>query len=159
MSVIILTFRKRLAIDWGLSSFGKENFGLLALGFQFSESFFILGNINTIRLLLEVGYGELEKFFVEILTTQMGVTFSGLNLEDTFLDADDRNVTSTTTDVENENVFLTPLLSFIFKAKSNGSSCWFVDQLEDVEAGEGSCIQSGLSLSVVEIGWDGDDSV
>ena len=62
----------------------------------------------------------------------MGMTVSGLDLEDTFIKGEKGNIESTTTKVENEDVFDTFGLSI--ETVSDGSSGWLVDDSEDVEA-------------------------
>jgi hypothetical protein len=44
---------------------------------------------------------------VKILTTQVGITSDGLDLEDTFFDGPERDLKNTTAEVKNENVMLT----------------------------------------------------
>ena len=155
VGVVVLTFSKSLALNWGLMCCGENSLGLLALGSESSESSGVLGDIDT-RFLLEVSEAEVDKLVIEILTTQVGVTVGGLDLEDTFLDGKEGDIESTTTKIEDEDVLL--LLRLSIETVGNGSSGWLVDDSKNVETRDGSGILSGLSLGIVEIGWDSNDS-
>jgi len=155
VGVVVLTFSKSLALNWGLMCCGENSLGLLALGSESSESSGVLGDIDT-RFLLEVSEAEIDKLVIEILTTEMGVTVGGLDLEDTFLDGKEGDIESTTTKIEDEDVLL--LLRLSIETVGNGSSGWLVDDSKNVETRDGSGILSGLSLGIVEIGWDSNDS-
>ena len=56
---------------------------------------------------------------------KMCVTGSRLDLEDTLLDGEKRDIESSAAQVEDEHVALA--LSLLVKAVGNGSSSWFVD--------------------------------
>jgi len=86
----------------------------------------------------------------------VSVTISSFDFEDTFFNGKERNIKSTTTKIENEDV------SFFFalSIKTIGDSCssWFIDNSENIDSGNSSCILSGLSLGIIEISWDCNDS-
>ena len=94
---------------------------------------------------------------VEVLTTQVSVTSGGLDFEDTFLDGQEGHIKGTTTQIENENVAFT--LRLLVETVSNGSRSRLVDDTEDVQARNETGILGSLTLGVVEVGGDGDDSV
>lgn len=94
---------------------------------------------------------------VKILTTQVGVTSSGLDLEDTLLDGEERDIESTTTKIKDEDVALT--LGLLVETVGNSSSSRLVDDTEDVQSGNETSILGGLTLGVVEVGGNSDDSV
>lgn len=94
---------------------------------------------------------------VEVFATQMGVASSGLDLEDTFLDGEERDIEGTTTQVEDENVALA--LDLLVESVGDGSSSRLVDDTEHVETGNETSILGGLTLAVVEVGGDSNDGV
>ena len=94
---------------------------------------------------------------IKVLTTQVSVTGGGLDLEDTLLDGEEGHIEGTTTKIEDEDVALT--LSLLVETVSNGSSSRLVDDTEDVQTRNKTSILGGLTLGVVEVGGDGDDSV
>lgn len=106
---------------------------------------------------LELVGEVVDKAVVEVLTTQVGVSGSRLDLEDTLLNGQKRDIECTTSKIEDEDVALT--LSLLVKTVGDGSSGGLVDDTEDVEAGNESSILGSLTLRVVEVGRDCDDGV
>ena len=98
-----------------------------------------------------------DETVIEVLTTQVSVTGCGLDLEDTLLDGEERNIEGTTTKIEDEDVALT--LNLLVETVGNGSSGGLVDDTEDVEASNQTGILGGLSLRIVEVGRDSDNGV
>lgn len=86
----------------------------------------------------------------------MSVTIGGLDLENTLLDGEKRDIEGTTSKIENENVSLLSLLSI--KTICNSGSSWLVDDSKYVDTSDGTGILGGLSLCIVEVSWNGDDS-
>lgn len=87
----------------------------------------------------------------------MSVTGSGLDLEDTLLNGQERDIEGTTTKIEDENVALA--LDLLVKTVCDGSGGGLVDDTENVEAGNETGILGSLTLGVVEVGRDGDNGV
>lgn len=108
-------------------------------------------------LTLELVDKVVDETVVKVLTTQVSVTSSGLDLEDTLFDGKEGDIEGTATKIEDEDVAFT--LGLLVKTISNGSSSGFVDDTEDVETGNQTGILGSLTLRVVEIGGDSDDSV
>ena len=98
-----------------------------------------------------------DETVVEVLTTQVSVSGSGLDLEDTLLNGQEGDIESSSTKIEDENVALT--LDLLVKTVRNGSGSWLVDDSENVETSNQTGILSGLTLSIVEIGGDSDDGI
>ena len=98
-----------------------------------------------------------DESVVEILSSQVGVTSGGLDLEDTLLNGQEGDIESSTSEIEDENVALT--LDLLVETVSNGRGGWLVDDAKDVESGDKTGILGGLTLGVVEVGWDGDNGV
>jgi len=84
------------------------------------------------------------------------MTISSFDFEYTFFNGKKRNIKSTTTKIENENISFFFALSI--KTIGNGCSCWFIDNSENVDSRNSSSIFGGLSLGIIEIGWDSNDS-
>lgn len=87
----------------------------------------------------------------------MGVAGCGLDFEDAVVDGQQRDIEGTASQVEDQDVLLT--LALFIQAVGDGCSCWFVDDSQDVEAGDESGILGGLSLRVVEVSWHCDDCI
>lgn len=85
-----------------------------------------------------------DQTVVKVLTTQVGVTGSGLDLEDTLLDGKERHIESTTTKIENQHVALT--LDLLVKTIGDGSGSRLVNDTEDVQTSDETGILGGLTL-------------
>jgi hypothetical protein len=107
-----------------------------------------------LEFLLEV----LKQVGVEILTSQVGITSSSFDSENTTLDVEKGNIESSTTEIINQNISLLVGLSGT-ETVGNGSSSWLVDDTEDVETGDRTGILGGLTLVVVEVGGNGNNSL
>lgn len=115
------------------------------------------GITNLLVLALKFVNKVVDKAVVEIFTTQVSVTGSGLDLEDTLLNGQERDIEGTTTEIEDEDVALT--LDLLVKAVGDGSSGGLVDDTQDVETGNETGVLGSLTLAVVEVGGDSDDGV
>jgi hypothetical protein len=98
-----------------------------------------------------------DETVVEVLTAQMCVTGGGLDLENAFLDGQERHIDCTSAQVKDENIaFANDLL---VQAISNSSCCGLVDDTKDIQARNGTSVFCGLTLGVVAVGWNGNDCV
>jgi len=152
----VLTSLKGLALNGGLMGSGESSLGLLTLGSESSEGSHVVGDIE-LGLLLELLHAEIDKVVIEIFTTEMGVSVSGLNFEDTILNGEERDIEGTTTEIEDENRFL--LLDLFVETVSNSGSGGLVDDSLDVESSNLSGILGSLSLGIVEVSGDSDNGV
>ena len=80
--------------------------------------------------MLELLDKVVDKTIVKVLTTQVSVTSSGLDFEDTHFDGQKGRIESSSSKIEDEHVTLT--LDLV-ETISNGSS-GFVDDTQDVQA-------------------------
>ena len=108
-------------------------------------------------LSLEFVYEVDDQTVVEVLTTQVSVTGGRLDLEDTLLNGKERNIEGTTTKIEDEDVALA--LDLLVKTVGNGGSSRLVDDSENVETGDETSILGSLTLRIVEVGGDSNNSV
>ena len=98
-----------------------------------------------------------DQSVVEVLTTQVSVTSGGLDLKDTFLNGQERHIESSSAKVEDEDVAFA--LHLLVETVGDSSRSGLVYDTEDLKAGNRTSVLSCLTLSVVEVGRDGDDSV
>ena len=98
-----------------------------------------------------------DETVIEILTTKVSVTSGGLDFEDTLLDGQEGNIESSSSEIEDEDITLTDGL--LIETVGDSSSSRLVDDTEDVETGDGTSVLGGLTLRIVEVGRDSDDSV
>lgn len=108
-------------------------------------------------LSLEFSNKVVDETVVEVFTTQVSVTGSGLDFEDTLFNSQERDIEGTTTEIENKNVTLS--LSLLVKTVGNSSGGGLVDDTEDVKTGDKTSILGGLTLRVVEVGRNSDNYI
>ena len=141
-------------VDVGLEGRRKLDLGLLGGLADTLDGHAVTGEIDA-GLLLELLDEVADKVDIEILTTEMGITVGGLDLEDTVLDLEDGDIEGTTTKIVDGDNAVLLLLETVGKGGSSG----LVNDTEDVEAGNLTSILGGLTLRVVEVGGDGNDGV
>jgi hypothetical protein len=112
---------------------------------------------NLLMLSFEFVYEVVNKTVVEVLTTQVSVTGSRLDLEDTLLDGEERDIEGTTTKIKDEDVALT--LDLLVETVGNGGGSRLVDDTQNVQARDETGVLGSLTLGVVEVGGDSDDGV
>ena len=108
-------------------------------------------------LALELLNEVVDNAVVKILTTKMGITSGGLDLENALLDGQERNIESSSTEIKNQNVTFADDL--LVETVGNSGSSGLVDNTEYVHAGNGPSIFGGLTLRVVEVGRNGYDGI
>ena len=102
-------------------------------------------------LALEFSDKVVDKTVVKVLTTEVSVTSSRLDLEDALLDGEQRHIKGAATEIEDKDVALAAV-RLLVKTVSNGGSGGFVDDAEHVKTGNQACILGSLTLGVVEVG-------
>jgi len=98
-----------------------------------------------------------DKTVVKVLTTQVSITSSRFDFKDTLLDGQKRDIEGPSSQVENEHVSLA--LSPLVETISDSSGSRLVDDTEHIEASDETSIFGGLTLGVVEVGWDSHNGV
>jgi hypothetical protein len=155
-TVVIFRFSKRVDFDVGLGGRGQNSLSSFTLSSESSHSSGVFSDVVT-SLSEEVASAEFDKLVIEIFTSQVSISGSSLDFEDTILNGEEGNIESTTSEIEDQNILFTS--TFLIKTVSNSSSGGFVDDTEDVETRDGTSILGGLSLRVVEVSGDSDDSI
>merc|ERR1719336_1146003 len=108
-------------------------------------------------LALEVLQAEIDDPVVKIFPAEMGISGSGLDLENPIFDRQQRHIESTASHVVNQNIpFSTALL---VQAIRNRCSCWLVNDAQDVHPRDRASILGGLTLGIVEVGRHSDDCI
>jgi len=129
--VEVLTFVERVNLDGGLSRRRQSALRALAGSSETTKSTSIAGDVE-FGALLELINEEGNHAIVEVLATQVSVTSRGLDLEDSLVNGEQRDVECSTTQVKDENVALAT--STLVETIGNGGSSWLVDDAENVEA-------------------------
>jgi hypothetical protein len=85
----------------------------------------------------------------------VSVSGGGLDLEDSLLNRQERDVERSSSKIENEHVLLAD--SLLVESVGDSGSGGLVDDTEDVHARDDTGVLGGLALGVVEVGGNGDD--
>ena len=83
-------------------------------------------------LVLELLDKVVDETIVEVLTTKVSVTSSGLDFEDTHFNGQKGHMESSSSKIEDKHVMLA--MDILVETISNGSSSGFVDDMQDVQA-------------------------
>ena len=140
---------ERVNLDSGLRHDGEGTLGTLACGAETAEGTGVVRDVE-LRLALELVLEVLEERVVEVLTTQVSVTGSRLDGEDTTRDVQERDIESTTTEIEDEDVLLR--LRLTVKTVGDGGGGRLVDDTKDVKTGDRTGVLGRQTLRVVEVG-------
>mmetsp|Transcript_77683 Transcript_77683/g.122390 ORF Transcript_77683/g.122390 Transcript_77683/m.122390 type:complete len:109 (-) Transcript_77683:19-345(-) len=97
---------------------------------------------------------------VEVFATKVRISRCGLDLKHRVLDLKNRHIECSSTHVEHENAGLFAC-RFVFGIEpiSNCCGCGFIDDSKTLQTRDLACVFRGLSLRVVEISWDGHNSL
>lgn len=133
----------------------QRSLGLFDLTFEFTHGTKIGGNVSAGLLLVELDE-VVDDTVIEIFTTKMGITSGSQDLEDTIIDGQEGDIEGSSSEIVDDDLAFATLL---IKTVRNSGGSWLVDNTKDVETGDGTGILGGLTLSVVEVGGDGDNSV
>jgi hypothetical protein len=144
-----------LDFDAGAHLGRQSTLGLFDLTLQLTHGLEVFGDVDVV--LLVVGLDKVvDNSLIKVFTTEMGVTGSSLDLEDTVVDSQDGDIESTTTEIVDDDLaFLVGLVQTVGEGGGGG----LVDDTENVETGDGTSVLGGGTLGVVEVGGDGDDGV
>mmetsp|Transcript_70091 Transcript_70091/g.111245 ORF Transcript_70091/g.111245 Transcript_70091/m.111245 type:complete len:103 (+) Transcript_70091:1357-1665(+) len=87
----------------------------------------------------------------------MRISRNSFDLEDAIFDTKETNITSATTKIEYHNMSL-PNTCFV-QAVSDSRGSWLIYYTKYIQTRNRTSILGGLALSIVEMGWDCDDSI
>ena len=141
-------------VDLSLEGRGQLNLGLLGGLTDTLDGHTVTGQVEA-RLLLELLDDVADKVDVKVLTTKVGVTVGGLDLEDTLLDLKNRDIEGTTTQIVDGDDTVVLLLQTVGESGSSR----LVNDTEDVQAGDLTSVLGSLTLRVVEVRGDSHDGV
>ena len=149
---------------FSISSYEGQVNGAFELGAQFALCLFsgffealvshgVVTKVDSLCLFEFVGE-VIYEYRIQIVTTEMCITIGAEDLEDVVANIEDRNIEGTSAEVEDGDLFVLFPFKPVGKCRGGG----FVDNALDLEASDFSGVFCGLSLGVVEVGRDGNDS-
>merc|ERR1719336_281531 len=154
---IVDSLEQAVYFDRGLCRRRQSALRTLALRPQTPDRTLVPRHVLATILTLEVLQAEIDDPVVEILPTEMGISSSGLDLENPIFDGQQRNIESTTSHVINQDIPLSTAL--LVQAVRNCCGCWLVDDAQDIHPRDRASILGGLTLGIVEVGGHSDDCV
>jgi hypothetical protein len=134
---------------------GECSLGLFDFTLEFAESTEVGRNVCASLLLVNLDE-VVNDAVIEIFSSEMGITGCSEDFEDTVVDGEEGDIEGSTTEIVDDDLGFTALL---VESVGDGGGGRFVDDAEDVEACDGTGVLGSLTLSVVEVGGDGDDGV
>jgi hypothetical protein len=87
----------------------------------------------------------------------MSISSSSLDRKDTSVDVEERNIESASSQIENQDILLCLALTIETVCDSRGGG--FVDDAENIEACDGSCIFGSKALGIIEVGRNASSAV
>merc|ERR1711963_595839 len=144
-------------VDVGLDGRRELLLGLLSGLTETLDGHRVRGEIETF-LLLELSLEVFQETDVEVLTTEEGITVGGLHLEDTVVELQNEDIEGSTTEIVHSHNLLVGLVGVSDTVSQSGSG-GLVDDTFNVETSNTSSILGGLTLSIVEVGRDGNHSL
>ena len=146
--------RDERQVDVGREDRGQFDLGFFSSFFEALFSHLILREVDA-RFFLKFADHPFHDFVIEVIAAEVGVAVGSLYFKDTIAEFEDGNIESAAAEVEDEDF---AVAAFI-KAVSEGSCRRFVDDTENVEAGDLASIFGSLALAVVEVCRNGDDGL
>ena len=107
-------------------------------------------------LLLEDFSEVVSDSLVKVFTSEMSVTGCSEHLKDAVVDSEDRHIKCTATKIIHKDVLLS---TFLVKTVGNCSGRGLVNDADYVKSSDGASVFSRLSLSIVKVSRDSDDSM
>ncbi|GER54361.1 NAD-specific glutamate dehydrogenase, partial [Striga asiatica] len=120
--VKVNAFVERVNLDCGLGSGRESPLRTLASGPQPAKSTRVAGDILLV-LPLEFLNEMVHHSVIEIFSSEMGVSSSGLNLENSFLNGQERDIKSAASKIKNQDILFANARCFLVETVRNGCSC------------------------------------
>src|SRR5439155_26996917 len=134
-------------IDVGLYGRGELAFGLLSGLFEALQGHAVLAKVYSL-VLFELVCQVINHSLIEVFAAQEGISIGGSDFKDTVAQFQNRNVEGSTAQVEDRDFFIFLLVQSI-RQRCRGR---FVDNAQNIQAGDATCVFGSLPLAVVEIG-------
>mmetsp|Transcript_64177 Transcript_64177/g.179492 ORF Transcript_64177/g.179492 Transcript_64177/m.179492 type:complete len:318 (+) Transcript_64177:985-1938(+) len=138
--------------DIGLGQTIQFSLGLFRRFSQPLHGQIVTGQINA-RILFEFTEQMSQEFFIEIFSTQHGISVGRLDFKHTSLDFQNRHIKGPTSQIKDDNRLSIGLVHTV-RQRGGGR---FIDNSQDIESGNFAGIFGGLTLRVIKVGGDRDD--
>jgi hypothetical protein len=139
---------QRINFNSGLGDAGEGALGTLTSATETTDSTGVIGDV-VLGLTLELRLEMLKKGIIEVLTTKMGVTGGSLDGKYTPSDVKERDIKSSSSQVEDQDILLS--LGLLIKTVSNGSGSGLVDDTQNFKTSNRTSVLGSQTLGVVEV--------
>ena len=146
--------RNERQVDIGRKDRRQFNLGFFCSFFQTLFCHFILREVNT-GLALEFADHPVHDFIIKVIAAEVCIPVCSFYFEYAIAQFKDRYIECTTAKVEYENLAVAAFIQAI----SEGCSRRFIDDTKYVEAGDFTSIFRSLTLGIIEICRNGNDSL
>jgi hypothetical protein len=116
----INTVEEVLDFKFGFMSGRKRSLGLFDFSIELLDGFLVSGHIFLISS-FKYFHKVIHDSLIEIFSTEMSITSSSDDLENTFIDSEDGDIESTTTKIEDHDVEFDLLVKTVGDSGSSGS--------------------------------------
>ena len=144
-------------VNVGLLSRRQFNLRFLSGFFQALHGQRVVAQVNAL-IFLELINEVVDQTSIEVFAAQVGITVGRQNFKGffaiNFVDFDNRDIESTTTEVVNRN---STVAHFFIQTVSQRGRGWFVDDTFDFQTGDTAGIFGCLTLRIVEVSRYGDN--
>ena len=139
-------------VDVGGHHAGEVDLGFFRRFFQTLHGHFIAGEVNTVGF-FEFVNEIVDDFLVEIVAAEVVVAVGGFYFENAVAQFEDGYVEGAAAEVKYENGAVFAFVETVGKSRRGG----FVDDAENFQTGDFTGVFGGLTLSVGEIGGNGNN--
>ena len=133
--------RNKRQIDLALGGIGELDLGFFSGFSQSLQSLLVLAQIDTF-VRFERCSQVINDHFVEVITTEVGVTGGGQNFENTIANLQNRDIEGAAAEVKNQNSFV----ALFIEAVGQSRRCGLVDDAKHLKASDLSSILRRLAL-------------
>ena len=96
---------------------------------------------------------------IKILTSQVGISYSGFHLEDSLFNRQNRNIKRPSSQIKYQHILFFSRSGLLIKPISNGSSSGLIDNPQHIHPSNETDILSRMSLQVIEIGRNSNHNI
>ena len=141
-------------VDLAAHCAGQLDLCLLGSFLQTLRSHLVLAQVDAV-LGLEGICHPVDDALIEVIAAQMGITVGGQNLGNAVAHLDDGHIEGAAAQIVDHDL----LVFFLIDAICQRSGSRLVDDTLDVQACNGACVLGSLTLAVVEVCRNGNDSL
>ena len=131
---------------------GQFFLGFFGFLFQAAHCGRVTGEVDAVGF-FELRHSVLDDALVEVVAAEVGVAAGRQNGEGAVLDLNDGDIEGSAAEIVDEDF----LGGFVIQTVGDSGGSRLVDDAQDIQTGNASCVLRGLALAVVKVGRNRDD--